>query len=77
MTSVLVTSLLLAGFLASEVVIVATSDHIAQALVRPAIGDAVYSGPPLAHLDEPDYSAISETDLLRLATGQPPAGKQP
>lgn len=75
--SAMMTGLLLMGFLATEVVVVATSDHIAQALVRPTIGDAVYAGPPVAHPEEPDSTKLSETELLRLAAGYQDAAPQP
>jgi len=70
--SAMMAGLLLMGFLATEVVVTAASDHIAQALVRPAIGDAVYAGPSIPQPEEPDYTALTESDLLRLAAGHTP-----
>lgn len=66
----MLTGLLLLGFLATEVIVVAASDHVAETLVLPSLGDAVMSGPPILHPEEADYSGLSESELLRLAAGQ-------
>ena len=67
--SAMMTGLFLLGLFATEAAVVAVSDHVAQVLVRPSVGDAVMAGPPVRLPDELDYSGFTDTDLLRVAAG--------